>query len=45
MEQIGWDGRPRPAAMRHPVAPGEWPASIDGDSDMYRGEICLGPLG
>jgi catechol 2,3-dioxygenase-like lactoylglutathione lyase family enzyme len=45
MEQIGWDGKPRPAALRPRVDPLEWPETIAASPDTYRGEICLGPLG
>jgi len=48
MEQIGWDGRPRPAALRttpdpRPVA--EWAERIEGPSDVYTDSPLLGPLG
>lgn len=45
MEQIGWDGKPRPAELRHKAIPGEWPDQIDPQSDTYCGEPFLGPLG
>ena len=45
MEQVGWDGRPRPAHLRIPVKPGEWPETLPEDSDVYAGEPFLGPLG
>jgi catechol 2,3-dioxygenase-like lactoylglutathione lyase family enzyme len=46
MEQVGWDGRPRPAGLRRKVAEGEaWPAVIDAMDDDGDGEIFLGPLG
>jgi len=44
MEQIGWDGQPRPASMR-PYPSGEWPATIADAPDVYGGETLLGPLG
>jgi catechol 2,3-dioxygenase-like lactoylglutathione lyase family enzyme len=44
MEQVGWDGRPRPAAQRRRVAP-EWPGTIDGGPDVYADQILQGPLG
>jgi catechol 2,3-dioxygenase-like lactoylglutathione lyase family enzyme len=44
MEQVGWDGRPRPAAQRRRVAP-EWPGTIDGGPDVYADHILQGPLG
>lgn len=45
MEQLGWDGKPRPAAERRTVTPGEWPEVIEATSDSYMGEPFLGPLG
>jgi hypothetical protein len=46
MEQIGWDGRPRPADQRRswPTEPAQWPEQIDALSDSLRGEVFLGPL-
>lgn len=43
MEQIGWDGKPRPASQRRQVKPGVWPETIEGMSDTYAGETLLGP--
>lgn len=43
MEQVGWDGRPRPAAERRKVVPGKWPEDLDPLSDTYTGEPLLGP--
>jgi catechol 2,3-dioxygenase-like lactoylglutathione lyase family enzyme len=45
MEQIGWDGRPRPASERRPVEPGVWPEVLEPQSDTYQGEPFLGPWG
>jgi catechol 2,3-dioxygenase-like lactoylglutathione lyase family enzyme len=45
MEQIGWDGKPRPNDLRPPVAVGEWPETVPGQTDSYAGEVFLGPLG
>ncbi len=45
MEQVGWDGRPRPAAERREITPGQWPETIDALSDSDMGEPLLGPLG
>lgn len=42
IEQIGWDGRPRPAAQRQPV-PDVWPDVI-ADDQAYLGETYLGPF-
>jgi catechol 2,3-dioxygenase-like lactoylglutathione lyase family enzyme len=43
MEQIGWDGQPRPAGRRRVVTPGVWPEELDANSDSYTGEPLLGP--
>lgn len=45
MEQVGWDGRPRPAAQRPRVEPGAWPEAVAALPDSYCGEPFLGPLG
>ena len=45
MEQIGWDGRPRPAAARRTVDNAQWPEALDALSDTYRGPVFQGPLG
>ena len=45
MEQIGWDGRPRPAAARRKVDNTSWPETVDALSDTYRGPVFQGPLG
>ncbi len=45
MEQVGWDGKPRPAAQRPKVDNDNWPASVPGQSDTFLGEPFLGPLG
>jgi catechol 2,3-dioxygenase-like lactoylglutathione lyase family enzyme len=45
MEQIGWDGRPRPKELRPKVSPGEWPEVLEPRSDTYQGEPFLGPWG
>lgn len=42
MEQIGWDGRPRPAHLRtEPTTP--WPDAVVSD-DAYQGETYQGPF-
>ena len=43
MEQIGWDGKPRPASARRKVAQGNWPQALEAQSDSYAGEPFLGP--
>lgn len=45
MEQVGWDGRPRPADQRRAVMPGDWPETVDPLPDAYMGEPFLGPWG
>ena len=45
MEQIGWDGKPRPAASRRKIVAGKWPKTLEADADSYAGEPFLGPLG
>ena len=45
MEQIGWDGKPRPKELRRPLKMIDWPATLDGDSNVYLGEPFLGPWG
>jgi catechol 2,3-dioxygenase-like lactoylglutathione lyase family enzyme len=45
MEQIGWDGKPRPKESRKPRRLEDWPELLDGDSNAYMGEPFLGPWG
>jgi catechol 2,3-dioxygenase-like lactoylglutathione lyase family enzyme len=45
MEQIGWDGRPRPREERRQVDGGPWPEALAPLSDTYQGEPFLGPWG
>jgi catechol 2,3-dioxygenase-like lactoylglutathione lyase family enzyme len=45
MEQVGWDGRPRPKSLRRKVKPGEWPEALDALPDTFEGEAFLGPWG
>ena len=44
MEQIGWDGVPRPGDRRAPVE-GEWPDFVEEQSDSFGGEVFFGPWG
>ena len=44
MEQIGWDGAPRPAEMR-PALDDEWPQVLGPEFDVYRMPARLGPIG
>jgi catechol 2,3-dioxygenase-like lactoylglutathione lyase family enzyme len=43
MEQVGWDGKPRPQEMRRKVDPKNWPEMIEPLSDTYTGEPFIGP--
>ena len=45
MEQVGWDGRPRPASERRHVDPTSWPEALEPLSDTFKGEPLLGPWG
>jgi catechol 2,3-dioxygenase-like lactoylglutathione lyase family enzyme len=45
MEQIGWDGKPRPKDLRTPRDVTDWPEALEADGDAYLGEPFLGPWG
>lgn len=45
MEQLGWQGVPRPASQRPRIAAGAWPEAIDGAASLFDGEPFMGPLG
>jgi catechol 2,3-dioxygenase-like lactoylglutathione lyase family enzyme len=45
MEQVGWDGRTRPAAERRKVDPGNWPEALEPLADTFKGEPFLGAWG
>ncbi len=45
MEQVGWDGRPRPADRRRKIQAGPWPETLEPLSDTHMGEPYLGPWG
>ena len=45
MEQIGWDGKPRPKELRKPRKLADWPETLEGDDNAYLGEPFLGPWG
>jgi len=45
MEQIGWDGKPRPASQRAKIDNDHWPDQLDPRSDSYCGEVFMGPAG
>lgn len=44
MEQIGWDGKPRPADQRR-AARADWPDTLAPLSDTYVDQVFPGPLG
>ena len=44
MEQIGWEGKPRPAHARTRVTE-PWPVMLLDGPELYDGEIFTGPLG
>jgi catechol 2,3-dioxygenase-like lactoylglutathione lyase family enzyme len=44
MEQVGWDGKPRPPSQRRPVTE-PWPESLTPLSDTYADQTYMGPLG
>jgi catechol 2,3-dioxygenase-like lactoylglutathione lyase family enzyme len=44
MEQLGWDGRPRPASERRPIQQ-PWPERLPPLSDTYVDQTFMGPLG
>ena len=43
MEQVGWDGKPRPHESRRKVDPNNWPDILEPLSDTYTGEPYIGP--
>ena len=43
MEQIGWDGKPKPKESRNPRRLEEWPDTIERDENAYLGEAFFGP--
>ncbi len=45
MEQIGWDGKPRPKSLRRRASAGEWPEALEPLSDTYVDQTFQGPLG
>jgi hypothetical protein len=44
MEQVGWDGRVRPAAERRQVGR-DWPETLEPLSDSLVDQVFQGPLG
>jgi catechol 2,3-dioxygenase-like lactoylglutathione lyase family enzyme len=45
MEQVGWDGKPRPKELRRKINQENWPETVEPMSDSYEGEPFLGPWG
>lgn len=45
MEQVGWDGKPRPVDQRRAVDNDNWPERLDPISDSFAGEQFMGPWG
>jgi catechol 2,3-dioxygenase-like lactoylglutathione lyase family enzyme len=45
MEQIGWDGKPRPKDLKTPRNVADWPEALEADANAYLGEPFLGPWG
>jgi catechol 2,3-dioxygenase-like lactoylglutathione lyase family enzyme len=43
MEQLGWDGRPRPASQRR-RRDAPWPQTLDGAPDTYIDQVLQGPM-
>ncbi len=43
MEQVGWDGNPRPAEIRLPIDNSNWPQTLEPNEDTFCGEPFLGP--
>lgn len=43
MEQVGWDGKPRPVALRPKIDNENWPEKLSASSTAYAGEVYLGP--
>ncbi|HEY1267950.1 MAG TPA: VOC family protein [Candidatus Binatia bacterium] len=45
MEQVGWDGKPRPKELRRKVDNRKWPETVEPLPDTYEGEPFFGPWG
>ena len=44
MEQVGWDGKVKPASQRRPIE-AKWPETLEAMPDSFEGEPYLGPWG
>ena len=44
MEQLGWQGKPRPAELRRKTGD-KWPDVLEPMSDTYVDQVFQGPLG
>ena len=42
MEQVGWDGKPRPKELRRKVDQQKWPETVEPLPDTYEGEPFFG---
>ena len=45
MEQIGWNGKPKPNSEVETKKIADWPETVEAFSDTYMGESFMGPLG
>ena len=46
MEQLGWEGQPRPKELRRNVGSADqWPETLEALSDTYVDQVFQGPLG
>jgi catechol 2,3-dioxygenase-like lactoylglutathione lyase family enzyme len=43
MEQVGWDGKARPAASRPKIDNANWPETVEAGAGSFVGEPFLGP--
>jgi hypothetical protein len=43
MEQLGWQGQPRPKELRRKIDPNRWPETLEPLTDTYNGEPYIGP--
>ncbi len=45
IERVGWDGQPKPAALRHQTPLSQWPEALADGPGAYAADIFQGPLG